>query len=175
MSDDPQKNTTERAHRVRERAYRLWEADGRPEGREQEYWERAEAMEKARSKAGRARQPTEHRTGAPQFSAVPRDSKVGRTSEPSRYSAVSSSRCLLYQMPSKAGRFTGSRSPRSTLTVLSVGVPKSIDLMVKASCGCRVRPGRYPASGHHAPCGLSRASARSKSRTTVACRRHHAS
>ena len=47
MSDDPQKNTTERAHRIRERAYRLWEADGRPEGREQEYWERAEAMEES--------------------------------------------------------------------------------------------------------------------------------
>jgi Protein of unknown function (DUF2934) len=59
MSDDPQKNTTERAHRVRERAYRLWEADGRPEGREQEYWERAEAMEKARSRAdARGNQPS---------------------------------------------------------------------------------------------------------------------
>jgi hypothetical protein len=43
MSDDPQKNTPEREDRIRERAY-LWEADGRPEGREQEYWEQAEAM-----------------------------------------------------------------------------------------------------------------------------------
>jgi hypothetical protein len=47
MSDDTQKNTTERAHRIRERAYHLWEADGRPEGREQEDWERAEAMEES--------------------------------------------------------------------------------------------------------------------------------
>jgi Protein of unknown function (DUF2934) len=44
MSDDPQKNTPERTNRIRERAYHLWEVDGRPEGREQEYWERAEAM-----------------------------------------------------------------------------------------------------------------------------------
>ena len=44
MSDDPQKNTPEREDRIRERAYHLWEADGRPEGREQEYWEQAEAM-----------------------------------------------------------------------------------------------------------------------------------
>jgi hypothetical protein len=47
MSDDPQKNTPERTNRIRERAYHLWEADGRPEGLEQEYWERAEAMEES--------------------------------------------------------------------------------------------------------------------------------
>ena len=29
---------------IRERAYHLWEADGRPKGREQDYWEQAEAM-----------------------------------------------------------------------------------------------------------------------------------
>jgi hypothetical protein len=27
--------------RIRERAYTLWEEDGRPEGRADEYWERA--------------------------------------------------------------------------------------------------------------------------------------
>jgi len=27
--------------KIRERAYRLWDADGRPEGRSDEYWERA--------------------------------------------------------------------------------------------------------------------------------------
>jgi hypothetical protein len=27
--------------RIRERAYVLWEEDGRPEGRAEEYWERA--------------------------------------------------------------------------------------------------------------------------------------
>jgi hypothetical protein len=32
---------TEREQRIRERAYLLWEADGRPHGRDVEYWERA--------------------------------------------------------------------------------------------------------------------------------------
>lgn len=30
--------------RIRERAYHLWEADGRPHGREREFWERAEEI-----------------------------------------------------------------------------------------------------------------------------------
>jgi hypothetical protein len=30
--------------RIRERAYHLWEADGRPHGRDTEYWERAEEL-----------------------------------------------------------------------------------------------------------------------------------
>jgi hypothetical protein len=29
---------------IRERAYHLWDADGRPHGRDQEYWERAELL-----------------------------------------------------------------------------------------------------------------------------------
>jgi hypothetical protein len=33
-----------REQRIRERAYHLWEADGRPDGRAEEYWERAEAL-----------------------------------------------------------------------------------------------------------------------------------
>ena len=33
---------TERNRQIRERAYSLWEADGAPEGREWEYWLRAE-------------------------------------------------------------------------------------------------------------------------------------
>jgi hypothetical protein len=44
MSDNLQNDTPERENRIRERAYHLWEEDGRPEGREQDYWERAEAM-----------------------------------------------------------------------------------------------------------------------------------
>jgi len=35
---------SEREHAIRERAHALWEADGRPEGREQEYWYRAERL-----------------------------------------------------------------------------------------------------------------------------------
>jgi hypothetical protein len=32
-----------REHRIRERAYAIWEAEGRPEGKEVEHWLRAEA------------------------------------------------------------------------------------------------------------------------------------
>ena len=33
---------TERIDRIRERAYSLWQADGSPEGRDMDYWLRAE-------------------------------------------------------------------------------------------------------------------------------------
>jgi len=33
-----------RQQRIRERAYHLWEADGGPEGRSAEYWERASEL-----------------------------------------------------------------------------------------------------------------------------------
>ena len=44
MSDNPLESNPERDARIRERAYHLWEADGRPHGREKEYWERAEDL-----------------------------------------------------------------------------------------------------------------------------------
>jgi hypothetical protein len=34
----------DREQRVRERAYQLWEADGKPHGRDVEYWERAREL-----------------------------------------------------------------------------------------------------------------------------------
>lgn len=37
-------NDEAREQRIRERAYHLWEADGRPHGRHEEYWERAETL-----------------------------------------------------------------------------------------------------------------------------------
>ena len=33
--------------RIRERAYHLWEKEGRPEGRDHEFWERARLMHQA--------------------------------------------------------------------------------------------------------------------------------
>jgi hypothetical protein len=39
LSDNPG-----REQRVRERAYQLWEADGKPHGRDVEYWERAREL-----------------------------------------------------------------------------------------------------------------------------------
>ena len=37
-------DSPEREHRIRERAYFLWEADGQPEGRADEFWERAREL-----------------------------------------------------------------------------------------------------------------------------------
>jgi hypothetical protein len=44
MSDNPLERSPEREQRIRERAYHLWEADGRPDGRDKEHWERAEEL-----------------------------------------------------------------------------------------------------------------------------------
>jgi hypothetical protein len=34
----------DREQRIRERAYSLWEEEGRPEGRAEEFWERARGL-----------------------------------------------------------------------------------------------------------------------------------
>jgi hypothetical protein len=45
MSTNPLDDSNEtRQQRIRERAYHLWDADGRPEGRSDEYWERAREL-----------------------------------------------------------------------------------------------------------------------------------
>ena len=44
MSETRLENAENREVRIRERAYHLWEADGRPHGREREFWERAEEI-----------------------------------------------------------------------------------------------------------------------------------
>jgi hypothetical protein len=53
MTDDSPKQTAYDKHseapdhleqRIRERAHRLWEVEGRPEGKGDEYWKRAEEL-----------------------------------------------------------------------------------------------------------------------------------
>jgi len=45
MSSNPLDDTDEtRLRHIRERAYHLWEAEGRPPGRESEFWERASEL-----------------------------------------------------------------------------------------------------------------------------------
>lgn len=44
MVDNPLIDDPTREQRIRERAYHLWEQDGRPHGRDQEYWERAREL-----------------------------------------------------------------------------------------------------------------------------------
>jgi hypothetical protein len=46
-----------RQQRIRERAYHLWEADGRPEGRGLEFWERASELVGMEESAGAAQLP----------------------------------------------------------------------------------------------------------------------
>ena len=44
MSDNPLETTPEREAQVKARARQLWEADGRPPGREDDYTERADEL-----------------------------------------------------------------------------------------------------------------------------------
>jgi len=44
MSDKSKPDAADHEQRIRERAYILWEQDGRPQGADLEYWERARAL-----------------------------------------------------------------------------------------------------------------------------------
>ena len=44
MSGNPLENDPARDERIRERAYALWEAEGKPHGNDLEYWERAREL-----------------------------------------------------------------------------------------------------------------------------------
>ena len=50
LPPDPQADA-EREERIRERAYQLWEEDGAPDGRAEEYWHRARQLIDDDSKA----------------------------------------------------------------------------------------------------------------------------
>jgi Protein of unknown function (DUF2934) len=65
MSDNPLEMTPEREARIRERAYHLWEADGRPHGRETEFWERASELIGMEDHAGAALKPNPMTRDAP--------------------------------------------------------------------------------------------------------------
>ena len=57
MADNPLQSTPERESRIRQRAYHLWEADGQPHGRDQEFWERAEFLIGIEDSAGAGQLP----------------------------------------------------------------------------------------------------------------------
>src|SRR3954463_1030766 len=52
MAEKPLIKKPEREERIRQRAYHLWEADGRPEGRDLEFWERARELVGMEESAG---------------------------------------------------------------------------------------------------------------------------
>lgn len=56
---NPLEPSAARDQRIRERAYHLWEADGRPVGRHEDYWERARELEAIASSAGAALLPVD--------------------------------------------------------------------------------------------------------------------
>jgi hypothetical protein len=68
--------------RVRERAYLLWEREGRPEGRADEHWRRAaaelEAADAACERDGRQRTDAEEPDGPADSAAAPRTGKTAR-------------------------------------------------------------------------------------------------
>jgi hypothetical protein len=58
MAGNPlDENDPVRQQRIREEAYRLWEADGRPSGRDLEYWERARELVGMMESAGAGQLP----------------------------------------------------------------------------------------------------------------------
>jgi len=66
MLNNPLHDNPVREQRVRERAYHLWEADGKPHGRDVEYWQRARelvALEE-NAEAGRLPNPQNHTESA---------------------------------------------------------------------------------------------------------------
>ena len=52
MSSNPLEQDPAREHRIREVAYHLWLADGKPHGRDTEYWERASELVGMEESAG---------------------------------------------------------------------------------------------------------------------------
>ena len=51
-TDSPLAPSEAHLQRIRERAYHLWEADGRPDGQHAEYWERARELDAMSSHPG---------------------------------------------------------------------------------------------------------------------------
>jgi len=64
-SSNPLEMTPEREARIRERAYYLWEEDGRPEGRDAEFWERARELIGMEENADAALRPNPMTQAAP--------------------------------------------------------------------------------------------------------------
>jgi hypothetical protein len=61
-SDDANRQTehdaAHREHRIRERAFFLWQEAGSPEGREEEFWHRAEGLEQGGTMSSSQADPT---------------------------------------------------------------------------------------------------------------------
>lgn len=74
MADNPLKPDSIREQRIRERAYQLWEQDGRPHGRDWDHWERARTLIASEDGAGPVAEPP-----APKPRRSPRKRKATAT------------------------------------------------------------------------------------------------
>ena len=63
MSTNPLEDDPEREHRIRQRAYHLWDDQGRPHGRHDEFWERARELVGMEESAGAAQLPNPETAG----------------------------------------------------------------------------------------------------------------
>ncbi len=63
MSSNPLEDDPEREHRIRHRAYHLWEHEGRPHGQDAEFWERARELVGIEESAGSGQLPNPVTTG----------------------------------------------------------------------------------------------------------------
>ena len=68
--------------RVRVRAYHLWEAEGRPEGREGEFWARALQFEQQESDAGQGADPPKTKHAAAAKFSPAKSAKVANALQP---------------------------------------------------------------------------------------------
>ena len=72
-------------HRIRERAYHLWEAAGRPHGRGHEFWEEAVRLEHEAAATPPAKQPARANAKPaklPEPQPPPVKAKKGKAAEP---------------------------------------------------------------------------------------------
>ena len=63
MAGNPLEDDPERERRVRDRAYHLWNDEGRPHGRHDEFWERARELVGMEESAGFGQLPNPERAG----------------------------------------------------------------------------------------------------------------
>ena len=68
---NPLEDSPARDQRIRERAYHLWDAEGRPHGRDVEFWERAETLMGMEDSAGAGQIANPSADGAPPPPATP--------------------------------------------------------------------------------------------------------
>jgi|ERR1700712_223960 DUF2934 family protein len=63
MPTNPLESDPDREHRIRERAYHLWIDEGRPHGRDHEFWERARELIGMEESRGAGQLPNPQTTG----------------------------------------------------------------------------------------------------------------